>query len=621
MPDTSPEISAIQAFVQKCLPFNELTDEQRAFACSQMEILYLRAGAELLPDFNHKDIRIVRSGALELRSGADQLLDRLGEKENFNLCNLAAEEPDIRARVIEDSLIYRLSNDIHSQLRAQNRNFDRFFHSQRNRRLRRAVMLTPANNLLMGPIEHVMSHKTICVAPQAQALKVAQTMVDEGVSSVMVCENNLLIGIATDRDLRSRLLARGLGYDTPINKIMTRSPTAISRTASMFDAMLLMSEHSIHHLPVVEDADQDRRPRGMLTMSDLIRNREQDPVYLVQFIHKQTSLAGLQRAAASLPALLTQWTDSGVRAFQLAQIFTSVSDAITRRLITLAQEELGPAPVAFTWLGFGSQGRAEQALGGDQDNALVYADNAPQGANDYFKALAHKVCDGLNACGYVYCPGGIMATTDSWRQPLAKWQHTVSRWTDEPTLDAVMRVSIFFDIRAIHGDQSLAQALQSHMLKTASSNDIFLAALARNAGTHRPPLGFFRRFVLERNGEHAHQLDLKHRGIIPIVDLARVYALAHGVTAVNTRERIRKLGEIQALTLADSRNISDALEYIQSLRLQAQARQISNHQKTSNYLDPASLPELQREQLRDAFTAVNDAQEALILKFGRGLSA
>ncbi|AFU97542.1 putative nucleotidyltransferase substrate binding domain-containing protein [Simiduia agarivorans] len=621
MPDVSPEISAIQAFVQKCLPFNELSDEQLAFACHQMEILYLRAGSELHPDFNHKDIRIIRSGALELRSGADQLLDRLGEKENFNLCNLAAEEPDIRAIVIEDSLIYRLDNDIHSQLRTQNRNFDRFFHSQRNRRLRRAVMLTPANNLLMGPIDHVMSHKTICVAPQAHARKVAQTMVAEGVSSVMICEHDQLVGIATDRDLRSRLLAQGLSYDTPISAIMTEAPTAISRTASMFDAMLLMSEHGIHHLPVVEDADHDRRPKGMLTMSDLIRNREQDPVYLVQFIHKQTSLAGLQRAAASLPGLLTQWTDSGVRAYQLAQIFTSVSDAITRRLITLAQEELGPAPAAFAWLGFGSQGRAEQALGGDQDNALVYADDAPKDADTYFKALAHKVCDGLNACGYVYCPGGIMATTDTWRQPLAKWQQTVNQWTDEPTLDAVMRVSIFFDIRAIHGDQALAQSLQSHMLKMAGSNDIFLAALARNAGTHRPPLGFFRRFVLERNGEHAHQLDLKHRGIIPIVDLARVYALAHGVSAVNTRERIRKLGEIQALTLADSRNISDALEYIQSLRLLAQARQLSNHQKTSNYLDPASLPELQREQLRDAFTAVNEAQEALILKFGRGLSA
>ncbi|BFM11896.1 DUF294 nucleotidyltransferase-like domain-containing protein [Simiduia litorea] len=628
MNDSSPEISAVIEFLKQCLPYNELDPNQLQFAASHMDVAYLRAGSHIKPDFSARNIRILRSGAVELRSGANQLLDRLGEKENFNLCNLAAEEPDISAQVIEDSLIYLLDNKYHAQLRQQNRNFDRFFHSQRNRRLRRAVMLTPANNLLMGPISALMSHKVIAVDPTVSVKKAAEVMLDNRVSSVMICAQEKLLGIVTDRDLRCRFVAKGLDYLTPINAVMTEQPLSIDRDATLFDAMLLMSEHGIHHLPVVEatipgsaSTASGYKPCGMLTMSDMIRNREQDPVYLVQFIHKQTSLAGLQRAAATLPNLLSQWNDSGVRAYQLGQIFTSVSDAITRRLIQIAELELGPPPAPFAWLGFGSQGRAEQAIGGDQDNALVYSDEAPASADAYFSKLAQLVCDGLNSCGYVYCPGGIMATTDEWRQPISRWQQRVSSWTDEPTLDAVMRVSIFFDIRAIYGEKALATQLQNHMLKVAQKNDIFLAALARNAATHRPPLGFFRRFVLERNGEHARQLDLKHRGIIPIVDMARVYALAHGCAAVNTRERLKALADMQALTLADSRNLLDALEYILSLRLQNQAKQLSNHQATTNYIDPATLPEMQREQLRDAFTAVDDAQEALILKFGRGLSA
>lgn len=630
MNDSSPEISAVIEFLQQCLPYNELNANQLQFAASHMDIAYLRAGSQITPDFNARNIRILRTGAVELRSGANQLLDRLGEKENFNLCNLATEEPDISAHVIEDSLIYLLDNEFHAQLRQQNRNFDRFFHSQRNRRLRRAVMLTPANNLLMGPITSLMSHKVIAIDPKTSVQKAAQLMVDNRVSSVMVSKQDALLGIVTDRDIRTRLVAKGLDYQTPIETIMTKDALSIDNNATLFDAMLLMSEHGIHHLPVTEKIDTKQldsagivntKPCGMLTMSDMIRNREQDPVYLVQFIQKQSSLAGLQRAAASLPNLLSQWSDSGVRAYQLGQIFTSVSDAITRRLIQLAETQLGPAPAAYAWLGFGSQGRAEQAIGGDQDNALVYNDDADDLADAYFRQLAQFVCDGLNSCGYVYCPGGIMATTDEWRQPLRRWREKVSSWTEEPTLDAVMRVSIFFDIRAIYGDKDLAKQLQTHMLSVAKKNDIFLAALARNAATHRPPLGFFRRFVLERNGEHAHQLDLKHRGIIPIVDMARVYALAFGVHAVNTRERLKSLGEIQALTLADSRNLLDALEYILSIRLQNQARQLNNSQPTTNYLDPAALPEMQREQLRDAFTVVNEAQEALILKFARGLSA
>ena len=305
------------------------------------------------------------------------------------------------------------------------------------------------------------------------------------VSSAFVVEETKLIGIVTDRDVRVRYAAEALPSDTPICDIMTPDPESIDGSDTVFQTTLLMTQRGYHHLPVMDGGEL----RGVVTTSDLILARQDDPVYLVQHLSRQTTLEGMREVVAGMPNLMVQWVNSGIRAQHISRILTAISDAITVRLIKLAEEELGPAPVPFCWLGFGSQARAEQLLGADQDNGLVISDDMKPEHAQWFSDLATRVCDGLNACGYVYCPGEIMATTEQWRQPLAAWQNTVHRWTTSPTPDAVMRVSIFFDLRAIHGDKSLCAKLQQVMLSEASSNTIFLASLAANALDSRPATG------------------------------------------------------------------------------------------------------------------------------------
>jgi CBS domain-containing protein len=359
--------------------------------------------------------------------------------------------------------------------------------------------------------------------------------------------------------------------------------------------------------------------RGIVTTSDLILAKQDDPVYLVQHLSRQTCVEGMQELLAGVPKLMVQWVNSGIRVQQVSRILTAISDAITVRLIQLAEQQLGPAPVAYCWLGFGSQARGEQLLGADQDNGLVICDEMQADHRQWFEQMANYVCDGLNNCGYVYCPGGIMATTESWCQPLAKWLDTVRRWTESPTPDAVMRVSIFFDLRAIYGDASLCKRLQEVMLERASSNTIFLASLAANALAGRPPLGIFRRFVVERNGEHRDALDLKKRGVLPVTEIVRLHALANRITAVNTDERIRALVAARNMTITDSRNLVDALHFIQRQRIGHQAEQVVRGEGVNNFLNPRDLPKLAREQLRDAFTIIDEAQSAVKLAYRQGM--
>ena len=237
----------------------------------------------------------------------------------------------------------------------------------------------------------------------------------------------------------------------------------------------------------------------------------------------------------------------------------------------------------------------------------------------WYQELAEFVCDGLDTCGYVYCPGEIMAKTDEWRQPLAGWKQKVRRWVATPTPDAAMRVSIFFDLRSIHGVSGLCDQLQVTMLEQASSNSIFLAALAANALDVKPPLGIFRRFVLDRDGEHRDFLDLKKRGVLPITEIIRLRALANKIPAVNTQERLKALAHEKHMTIVDSRNLVDALHFIQQQRIKHQCGQILRGEKVTNFLNPKDLPKMAKEQLRDAFTIIDDAQSAVRQTYRAGM--
>lgn len=611
----SPELAMVGEFLQQSQPFNILVEDEILRVVNKVIVTYHCKGELFTAKTDSKGLRVLRSGAVEIRDGNNKLLDRLGEGESFHIGGLNAENGSVQATVIEDTLLYLVPDESYKVLREGNREFDRYFSGQRSRRLRRAARYEPVPNAMMRPVSSFMSTNLLTVEPHESIQDVAKKMAECRFSSAFIVAEDKLVGIVTDRDMRVRYAATGLSPDTPVEQIMTPDPEHIQGDDTVFSTTLLMTQRGYHHLPVMEKGQLS----GVVTTSDLILTKQDDPVYLVQHISRQTDVEGIQALISGMSNLLVQWVNSGIRAQQISLILTAISDAITVRLIQLAEQELGPAPVPFCWLGFGSQARSEQLLGADQDNGLVIANTMKPEDRQWFTDMAALVCDGLNACGYVYCPGKIMASTQEWCQPLAVWQQTVRRWTEAPTPDAVMRVSIFFDLRAIYGDASLCGSLQEVMLEQASTNTIFLASLAANALSSRPPLGIFRRFVVDRDGEHRDSLDLKKRGVLPITEIVRLRALANGVKAVNTDERLKELASGKHMTITDSRNLTDALHFIQRQRLAHQSQQILQGEKVSNFLKPRDLPKLAKEQLRDAFTIIDEAQAAIKLAYRQGL--
>jgi len=300
---------------------------------------------------------------------------------------------------------------------------------------------------------------------------------------------------------------------------------------------------------------------------------------------------------------------------QIGRMVTLITDAFTIRLIQLAEQRLGTPPVAYAWVVFGSQAREAQTARTDQDNGIVLERDAVGDEVTYFAELSKLVCDGLDRLGYVYCPGEVMALNAKWRVSLAKWKRHFDGWIDQPTPKSVMYSSIFFDIRCVYGDCQLVEKLQSHASTRARDNKIFRRFMAANVLTHRPPLGFFRRFVQEDDGSQSEGLNLKHRGIVPITGLVRIRALESGIKEANTYRRMELATASGGMNENDASSLRDALRLINRIRLNHQSAQMMAGEKPSNFVPVEDLSPLLRRNLKAAFMLVEEAQKALALRY------
>jgi CBS domain-containing protein len=360
------------------------------------------------------------------------------------------------------------------------------------------------------------------------------------------------------------------------------------------------------------DGDQ---PVGLLTAGDILRTQSEHPLRLVSDIYRKETLDQLLVLCKRLPSLFARMVNLGRDVEQIGRMVTHITDAFTVRLLQLGEEDLGEPPIPYAWVVFGSQAREEQTARTDQDNGIVLERKADEDEVRYFEKLSRFVCDGLDQLGYVYCPGEVMAMNSNWRCSLAKWKRHFDNWIDEPEPKSVMHSSIFFDIRCVYGDCELVDELIEYATARAKENRIFRRFMASNVLGHRPPIGFFRRFVQEDDGTHSEGLNLKHRGIVPITDLVRMRALEGGITEPNTFRRLDQVTAEGIMNEDDARSLRDALILINRIRLNHQAEQMSLGEEPTNFVPPEELSPLMRRNLKAAFMLVVEAQSALAHRY------
>ena len=581
-----------------------------------LQLLDIEAGQDIAQgDALHDTLHWIVSGSVGLVDGQQQLLVTLQADEFFGL-GLGDAQGVTGARALTDGQVVRLDLATLEALRHESPALAYLLPSpglaSRRDAAAGANAADPALNLMTMPVRSLIKRAPITVSPHTSIREAAQLMRTQRVSSVLIVEQEHLFGVVTDRDLRNRVIAVGLDTSRPLADIATLAPLTIDVGQQAFDVLLLMARHNIHHVPVLDG----QRIAGMITATDLTEQHSTSAVYLAGDIYKQGSIEGLQAASRKIQQLQTNLAAAEANAYSTGHIITAITDAITTRLLQLGEARLGPPPVDYVWVAAGSQARNEQTAKSDQDNCMVLDDRydpAQHGA--YFKELATFVCDGLDACGYIHCPGEMMAKTDAWRHPRRVWADYFARWTGTPDPKALMLTCVFFDLRAIHGQTALLDDLRSEVLHRTKGNSLFLAHMVGNALQHQPPLGLFKGISTIRSGEHKGTVDLKHTGVVPIVDLARIYALAGGDAAVNTHDRLVGAAAGGAISEHSARDLRDALEFLAFTRIQHQARQITAGNKPDNYLRLDHLSNFERTQLKDAFTVVQSLQNVLAQRY------
>jgi len=610
----------IRDYLKQISPLDKLDGASLDEITTALEISYIRRGGDILKvGETNSWLYLVRTGAVEVVDSSGDLVDQADEGEWFGYRSVFhGGEVTLGVKALEDSLLYMIPGDLMRELAERHSSIARFFLEGNPDRLRQAMdemRDSEDSTLIATPVQDLTHGEPQLVDGTTTIRQAAKHMKEATVTAMLVTDGGALAGIVTDRAFCTKVVAGDMDSSLPVSEIMTPNPITVSSRTPGSEALLIMARHNVRHLPVLEDG----KVVGMITATDLIRRQSHNAIYLINEIHRADSVEELGQLSQQLPNTLRSLVRSSMTAYDIGHAISSIGEAINNRLIRLAQDELGDAPVPYAWIVAGSLARNEQTAHSDQDSALILSDQYDESRHgEYFRQFARFVSDGLNACGYVYCPGDVMATNDKWRQPYSVWCGYFDRWILQPEPKALMYASIFFDLRCVHGDCELLRNLQQRVREKSRRNTIFLSYMAANALHYRPPLGLFRKFVLEKSGAEEKALNMKRRGVVPITDLARVYALEAGVGGLHTQDRLEAACENGALSREGMLDLRDAFEFIGSVRLQHQTSQIEQGRAPDNYVPPEELSSLEKRHLKDAFEVVSTMQEAMAVRYQTG---
>ncbi|MDC9496481.1 MULTISPECIES: DUF294 nucleotidyltransferase-like domain-containing protein [unclassified Pseudoalteromonas] len=609
----SVEQQEVAQFVCMQAPFSMLHDSACEYFVSHIDSVYLTREnqAQWLQTQTPK-LFLIRSGLYDLVDAKGDVVKRLAQGDYFGYPSLLTGEAiQNRLQVQKEGIVYMLEQTHFDFLRHQYKPFEQYFVRAHANRLLSSHYKSKNDSWSERRISELMTRTAITLAPDASIRQTAKKMKKHGVSSIMITEHAILVGVVTDRDLRNRVLADEVDPQDAVSSIMSAKPKFIFENNRVFSALHLMLKYNIHHLPVL---DENHKPLGMLTSTDLLRQQKSDPVQLIGRIYKAHSIADLKRYAGEIPELLRSFSYNIEDISLIGKLLSGLTDALTSRLIHLFQEENGAAPTSFCFICFGSQAREEQTLHSDQDNGLLLPDDLSEQHQAYFKHMGEFVCEQLVECGIRRCPGNIMASSDECRMSVSSWCERFFKWIKSPTPNAMLNCKIFFDLRFIEGSNALYSGF-CEQLNRISRDELFYAAMATDIRASSVPIGLFNKLKTQKNDNNHKYIDLKKRGVVIINDIVRLYALKAGIKRANTQERLDALLKHSLLNKDDIYNLKDCWRFLTQLRF---STQINEEGLPSNCINPDKLSSLERHQLKEAFYLVKQAQQAAAFKFARG---
>lgn len=620
----------VMDFLKKNPPFQFLDEAAlKAVAGSLSMEFYPKDTVILKQDGAPSDsLRIIKKGSIKVmmksEDGTEVAVDYRGEGDSFGFLSMIGKDRQKTTVIaVDDTICYTLNKANVLKLFEASAAFAEYFMSYLSGFVDKTYREMQNKSLFYGSSDRFLfttqvgdiASEVVTVPEDTTIQDAALVMVQKKISSVIVLDKRgLPAGIVTDRDLREKVVAKGRNISEPIKNIMTISLIRVDAQDSCFDAALKMIKYKIHHMLVINDGEL----KGVMTNHDLMMLQGTSPLSLVKDIENQQALEGLAAVSVKTNNIIGLLLNEGAKTGNITKIITEINDRLVRKVLEITEKEYGQPPVPYCWIVFGSEGRKEQTFKTDQDNALIYADPPVEQEDEikkYFSGFAALVRDNLIKIGFPECPADYMASNPVWRQPLRTWKRYFSGWINEPTPEAVLKSLIFFDFRPLHGKFSLAEGLRESFMSNLKERQAFLGHMANMIIRNTPPVGFLKSFVVEKSGEHKDEFDLKVKGLGPLVDAVRFFALEKGIKETSTLGRINAAKSGHAIVKEYAGELEHAFDFIMLLRIHHQFEQITTGLRPDNFINPNKLSNLEKKTLKESFHLIAKLQGLIMERY------
>ncbi|MCF6182951.1 DUF294 nucleotidyltransferase-like domain-containing protein [Lutibacter sp.] len=625
----------IYDFLKNFPPFDILEKDQLLLISSNIKVTYFEKEKFIFEqDQNpHENFYVVKDGAIGLYRAMDNeqiLVDICDEGDIFGLRALIqGDNYLLNAKANEESILYAIPIQLLKEIIKTNDKANKFliasfstnirspYAKNNNGHLFANEEMLQLNQSDLADIQTIKYSKhPITCSKNTSVKNAADIMCDKRVGSILIVENKNPIGIITDKDLRLKIATGLFSIQNKVADVMSSPVITSHEKITTTEAQIAMLRHKITHLCITKDGTPNTELIGVLSEHDIVVLHGNNPSVLIKELKRAKNINTLRYIKNKSYELLKGYIEQKVPLIFILNVISEINDALTVKAIAFSLTEMkSDPPVKFSWLALGSQGRHEQLLITDQDNALVFENVNEEDYSKtkaYFLKLAKKINDKLHFIGYEYCPADMMAKNPKWCLSLDEWENQFNTWITKPTEKAVMMCTIFFDYTLVYGDTNLVQKISESIFKSITNYEIFLNFLGRNAMENPPPLGFFRQFLVEQNGENKDQFDLKSRALMPLIDAARLLTLSHHIKDVNnTIARFQKLIEVEP------QNKNVYLSCIDSFKILLRYRttQGIKHNDNGRYLDLNNLNKSEKLKLKGCFSTIKNIQELVKIRY------
>lgn len=567
---------------------------------------------------------VINQGSVQLISEeTNEIVEVLEEGDIFGIAALLAKRLYIfSAQAVEETILYTFpfltfEPYIHKYprvLRYFSSGFSAGMHHLKKKKLEiseeyKIKKFTSYDEVL----ELKITRNVITASPENTIQEIANLMSEKNIGSMIITdENQYPIGIITDSDLRKKVATGKFPITAKAKEIMSKPVQTFKTNINAAEAIVEMMKKNIRHLCLTEDGTPNSKITGIVSEHDVLVLHGNNPAVLVKEIQNTNELEKLVKIRDRADKLLKDYIDQDLSIHFVSNTISEINDALIEKAIEISidrleKEGIKNPEIPFAWVSLGSEGRKEQMLRTDQDNAIIFQDsNNNEEAQKYFLKLGSYVNEILIQCGFSECPGNIMARNPELCQPVSKWKEYFKKWMEIPDEKNILNITIFFDFRNTYGDESIIEELRNFINK--HKNNFFIGFLAKNAISTPPPLNFFRNFIVEKSGEHKDEFDLKTRCLLPLIDSARVLCIDKGIlTTSSTIERYKMLQEIDKVNKELYEEAIETFSYYLKLRT---IYGLKNN-NSGRYIKPDELSKLDKQLLRNSFSVIENIQNLL----------